>query len=107
MNESETAVWMRRLASLSRTENALPDPVLIWWQARLLEREEARARATRPLTIVQWASALVAAILIVLCVFHWPGIRDMLAPFAAFTPWVAAASGVILMGLAVRLGFSE
>lgn len=108
MNESDTAIWMRRLAALSRNPDALPDPALIWWQARLRERQEARTRAARPLAIAQWASAVVAvAAVAALCMLYWPGMRDMLQPFATFTPWVAAGSAIILMGLAARLVFGD
>ncbi len=108
MNESETAIWMRHLAAISRNADALPDPALIWWQARLRERQEARTRAARPLAIAQWASAVVAiAVVAALCVFYWPSMRDMLQPFATFTAWAAAGSVVILMGLAARLVFGD
>jgi len=108
VNESDTAVWMNRLAALSRTEGALPDPALIWWQARLLERQAARARATRPLAIAQWGSAVLAAVTVmVLCALDWPGIRDVLAPFATLAPWVVAGIVIVWTGLALRLALGE
>ena len=79
MTEPEAALWMRRLADLSRNQAALPDPALIWWQARLLEKHEARTRAARPVAIAQWASAVVAvASMVVLCLVYSPGIQAML-----------------------------
>jgi hypothetical protein len=108
VNESDTAIWMRRLAARSRNGDALPDPALIWWQARLRERQEARTRAARPLAIAQWTSAVVAiAVVAALCVVYWPGMRDMLQPLATLTAWVAAGSAIILMGLAARLVFGD
>lgn len=107
MNEPEVAVWMGRLVELSRNEGALPDPALIWWKARLLEKQAAQARVLRPMAIAQWLSLVVAVVtMIVLCAVNWPGIKDILEPFG-FTLWVAAAAGVILMGLALRFVFGE
>ena len=106
MNEPEAAVWMSRLVELSSSEGALPDPALIWWKARLLERQAAQARVTRPIAIAQWVSLVVAVVAtMVLCAVNWPGIRGMLEP-AGFALWVAAG-GVILMGLALRFAFGE
>ena len=103
MNESDTAMWMRRLAALSQSEDGLPDPALIWWQARLRERQEARARAARPLMVAQWGAAIVAAIVVgVLCVLHWASIQELAGAFSYFT-WVAVASLVIVVGLALRV----
>src|ERR1017187_6292650 len=91
---------MGRLVELSRSEGALPDPALIWWKARLLERHAAQARAALPIAIAQWLTLVVAVVtMIVLCAVNWPGIKGMLEP-AGFTLWVAVAGGVILMGLA-------
>jgi hypothetical protein len=98
---------MGRLVELSRNEGALPDPALIWWRARLLEKQAAQARVVRPTAIAQWVSLVVAVVTtIVLCAVEWPGIQGVLEP-VGFTLWLAAAGGVILMGLALRVVFSE
>lgn len=102
MNEPEAAVWMGRLQELSRDDGALPDPALIWWRARLYEKQAAQARVTRPIEIAQWVSLAVAVVTAsVLCAANWPGIQGMLAP-AGFILWVAGAAGIILMGTALR-----
>ena len=107
MNEPEAAIWMGRLVELSRGDGALPDPALIWWKARLLERQAAQARTALPIAIAQWISLVVAvATTIMLCAVNWRGIAGMLGPFG-FAVWVAAGGGVILMGLAVRFVFGE
>lgn len=107
MNESEAAVWMGRLVELSRSEGALPDPVLIWWKAQFLERQDAQVRVARPIAVAQWLSLVVAVVTtIVLCAVNWPGIRGMLEP-AGFALWLAVAGGVILTGLALRFVFGE
>ena len=83
MMEPEAALWMRRFAELSRHEAALPDPALIWWQARLLEKQDARTRAARPIAIAQWVSLLVAVVsVIVLCAIYSPAIQGMLSAAA-------------------------
>jgi len=107
VNEPEAAVWMGRLVELYRNGGALPDPALIWWKARLLERQAAQARVARPMAIAQWVS-LVAAVVttIVLCAVNWPGIKGMLEP-AGIALWVAVAGGLVLMGLALRFVFGE
>ncbi|HXM39666.1 MAG TPA: hypothetical protein VN924_00345 [Bryobacteraceae bacterium] len=107
MNEPEAAVWMGRLAALSRDGGALPNPALIWWKARLFEKQAAQARATRPIAIAQWVSLAVAAVTtIVLCMANWRSIQDLLAP-AGLALWVAGAACVILMGMALRFVFSD
>ena len=107
MNEPETAAWMGRLVDLSANDGALPDPALIWWKARLLERQAVQARVARPIAIAQWLSLVVAVVtVIVLCVANWPGITGMLEPAGAAL-WVAAAGCVIVMGLALRFVFGE
>jgi amino acid transporter len=107
VNEPEAAVWMGRLVELSRNEDALPDPALIWWKARLLDRQAAQARVVRPIAIAQWLSLVVAVVAtIVLCAINWPGIAGMLEPFG-MALWVAVGGGVILMGLALRFVFGE
>lgn len=107
MNEPEAAVWMGRLVELSSSEGELPDPALIWWKARLLERQAAQARVVRPMAIAQWVSLVVAVVtMTVLSVANWPGIKDMLEPFG-FALWLAVAGAVVLTGLAVRSVFGE
>lgn len=107
MNEPEAAVWMSRLVEHSRSEGALPDPALIWWKARLLEKQAAHARVTRPVAIAQWLSLVVTVVtMIVLCAVNWPGIKGVLEPFGP-TLWVAVAGAVILMGLALRFVLVE
>lgn len=107
MNESEAAAWMGRLVELSRSDGALPDPALIWWKARLLEKQAAQARVARPIAIAQSLSLVVAVVTaIMLCAMNWPGIKSVLEP-AGFALWVAAAGGVVLMGLALRFALGE
>lgn len=107
MNEPEATVWMNRLVEVSRADGGLPDPALIWWKARLLDRQTAQARAALPVAIAQWASLAVAAVTItVLFILNWAGIRGMLEP-AGFAVGVAGAACVVVMGLALRLVFSE
>jgi hypothetical protein len=107
MNEPEAAAWMGRLVELSHNDGALPDAALIWWKARLLERLAAQARVARPIAIAQWLSLVVAVVATtVLCAVNWPGIKGMLEPIGSMM-WVAAAGGVILMGLALRFVFGE
>ena len=107
MNEPEAAIWMGKLVKLSRADGELPDPALIWWKARLLERRAARARVRRPIAIAQWVSLVVAVVtVVVLCAVNWQGITGLLGPFA-FALWVAAAGGVILMGLVLRFVSGE
>ena len=107
MNEPEAAVWMGRLVELSQSEGALPDPALIWWRARLLERQDAQARVVRPIAIAQWLSLVVAVVTtIVLCGVNWTGIQGMLEP-AGFALWAVGGGVVILMVLALRFVVSE
>ena len=103
MTESDIEVWMRRLAD-TPADGDLPDPVLIWWRAKLLERTAAKRRAARPLVFTQWASVVVAgAAGTALSIVYWPGISALLAPFA---PWTAAACAVILTVVALRMAFA-
>jgi hypothetical protein len=107
MNEPEAAVWMGRMVELCRNEGALPDPALIWWRARLLERQDARARVARPIAIAQGVSLVVAvATAVALCAVNWPGIQGMLQPLG-FALWAAAGGAVVVTGLALRFVFGE
>jgi hypothetical protein len=107
VNEPEAAVWMGRLEELSRNDGALPDPALIWWRARLLERQDAQARVARPIAVAQWLSLVVAvATALVLCAMNWPAIQGILEPFG-FVLWAAAGGAVIVTGLALRFVFGE
>ena len=81
MTEKEASMWMSRLVE-APANGELPDPALIWWKARLLDRQAAQARAMRPVLVAQWLSLVVApAAAIVLCAVDWPGIRNLLASF--------------------------
>ena len=107
MMEGETAVWMRRLAELSRNEDALPDPAVIWWRARLLDRREAQARATRPIAIAQWVSLVVAVVgVIVLCAVYSAGIEGMIAP-VGLAVWVGLGACFVLTVAALRHLFAH
>ena len=99
MNEPEAVVWMSRLAQRSTGDGALPDPALIWWQSRLLERRRAQSRAVRPTAIAQWISLVVALVAaIILCTLNWTGIRGLLGPFGLGL--YAAAGGIVAIGMA-------
>ena len=112
MMEAEVRVWMRRLAELSRNEAArnqaaLPDPALIWWQARLREKQDAQARAARPVAIAQWVSLVVAVVsVIVLCTIYSAGIQGMLEP-AGLVVWIGGAGCCVLAVVALRTLFAE
>ena len=107
MNEPDTAVWMCRLAALSRNGDALPDPAIIWWQAQLLEKQAARARAVRPMAVAQWVSLVVAVVAaIVLCAMNWAGMQALLGPVAAAVGLFVCAAAV-LIGLTIRFAFGE
>jgi len=107
MREPEAGMWMRRLAELSRNEDALPDPALIWWQARLQQSQNARARIARPIAIAQSISLVVAVVSVIfLCAVYSPGIKDMLEP-VGFTIWVAGAGVAVLAAVALRSLFAE
>ncbi len=81
MNEKEASMWMSRLVE-APADGQLPDPALIWWKARLLDRQTAQARALRPVLVAQWFSLVVPpAAAIILCAVDWPGIRALLASF--------------------------
>lgn len=108
MNEPDTEVWMQRFAALSRNGNALPDPVLIWWQAQMLERRQSRRRAARPLMVAQWASAIVAAVVVIgLTALYWPSLRETFAPYGSLMVMVLAGVAAIWTGIAARLALGD
>jgi len=102
VNEPEAAVWMSRLVKLSSSQGELPDPALIWWKARLLDRQAARARVARPIAIAQSLS-LVAAVLTIVVLFamNWPEIQESLSPFRVMLG-AACACCALLTALAWR-----
>ena len=103
MKEKELAAWMQQLAERSAGDSALPDPIVIWWTARLAERRAAELRARRPLWIAQWLSAVVSlATAAVLLIVYWPAVRLLLAPLSP-PLWAAAAACVIMSAVALGL----
>ncbi|HOC42324.1 MAG TPA: hypothetical protein PKJ99_04815 [Thermoanaerobaculales bacterium] len=66
------ASFLRREASAAAPA-PLPDPAYLWWRAGLERRSAASERATRAITILQRASIVAAALLIVpLLRWGWP-----------------------------------
>jgi len=107
MSENDTSMWMRHLAALSHAEGELPDPAVIWWQAQMQERQVARARAARPMAIVQWISLVVGlAAAVVLCAVNWTGMKGLLEPAGA-PLGIAAIACVVLAALAARFVSGE
>lgn len=106
MSEQEIAAYIRGLEQNSGGNTDLPDAALIWWKAQLLARRDARSRATSPLVIAEWASIVATgAAGVALMVANWTAVHDTLLRSAAFAPWLF--SGVVLMGLTLRLVFGE
>lgn len=101
------AEWMNQLAVQDRPGDPLPDPVLIWWKARLLERQAAPARAARPVMIAQWGSVAVAVITsVLLWVLNWTGITGLVGAAGAAL-WFAAGAALVAMAVALRFAIEK
>lgn len=62
--ERHVAAFMARLEATPVGEPRFPNPEVIWWKARLLERWDAERKVQRPLDVmepIQFAGALMAA----------------------------------------------
>ena len=102
MNERDAIAWMSRLIDRPNGNDKLPDPGLIWWKARLLEKREAQARVARPMAIAQWFSLAIAIIAAaVLCAFNWGDIYRLMAPFG-IALWLIPACAILTLGAAIR-----
>jgi fumarate reductase subunit D len=55
------APWMTQFARIGDREHILPDPAIVWLKAQLLGGSAEAARASRPITFMQFASYLVVA----------------------------------------------
>lgn len=67
------ASWMRRLAEATDdARRALPSADFIRWKKQLLEKQEIARRATRPITIIQALSSMIAALTIIVLLLWQP-----------------------------------
>lgn len=72
--------WMQALARQVEKEAALPDASLLWWKARLAQKQGEVERAQRPL---EWAEVALPAIIAVgvagWLAWNWPSVPGWLA----------------------------
>jgi hypothetical protein len=111
----DVARYMTRLAAetdaLAATR-VLPEPGMLWWKARLLQRWDAETRATAPVDLMQRIEVIggLVAVAVLLLMFwsdmrgmqstahagrFWPVIAGMLAP-GAISSFIAGA--LLLVG---------
>jgi len=78
------APWMKRFASLNERQHILPHPSIVWLKAQVLRSSSEAARASRPMTYVQFfAYGLVASGWAALLTWKWEAIQELLRPFNA------------------------
>lgn len=103
----QVAAWLRHVAQSERDTAPLPDPVGLWWKARLVARWEAERLATAALDRGTYAQAIIgAAGCLALGWVLWPhldqfSLQALVAsprPFDVASPRWAAA--LLLSGLA-------
>jgi hypothetical protein len=94
----QTASWMQALARSPETISTLPDASLLWWKARLAEKQ---AKAEKAQAISEWVEiASGAAISIGLAAWvawNWLAIQAQMARvLGAMQLWVTAYSTTLL-----------
>jgi hypothetical protein len=72
-NEFELDSLIKKMAD--DHQPALPSPGLIWWRAEILQKQEEKARAERPFTIMRM---VVTAVLLVVIVALWSSQSELL-----------------------------
>ena len=90
----QTASWMQALARSPETNSTLPDASLLWWKARLSEKQEKAERAQE---VSEWVEiASVTAISIGLAgwvAWNWLAVQaSMTTLMVTMQLWVTASS---------------
>jgi hypothetical protein len=80
-------------------------PGLLWWRAQARRREEALARAARPLAAAQvFAFVVVAAAVLALVAVHWSTLLDLPAQLGGVSiDGIKADWGIAPMAIALTL----
>ena len=97
--------WMKRFASLSDREHILPHPSIVWLKAQVMRNTAEVARASRPMTVVQWMAYLVvAAGWAGLLTWKWDAVQSLIKPFdSPFSSLTTFAMVVVLATFTVTL----
>ena len=97
--------WMKRFASLSDREHILPHPSIVWLKAQVMRNSAEVARASRPMTFVQWMAYLVvAAGWAALLTWKWEAVQALIKPFdSPFSALTTFALLVVLSTFTVTL----
>ena len=100
--------WMKRFASVSDREHILPHPSIVWLKAQVMRNTAEVARASRPMTVVQWMSYLVvAAGWAALLTWKWESVQALIKPFdSPFSSLTTFAMLLVLATFTVTLALT-
>jgi len=95
----QTASWMQSLARSPETISTLPDASLLWWKARLSERQAKAEKAQEVSEWVEIASGAAIAIgLAAWVAWNWLAIQALMTRFMGeMQLWVTAYSTSLLV----------
>ena len=100
--------WMKHFASLSDREHILPHPSIVWLKAQVMRNTAEVARASRPMTMVQWMAYLVvAAGWAGLLTWKWDAVQALIKPFESpFSSLTTLAMLLVLGTFTVTLALT-
>ena len=75
----QIARWMQKLSHPSEDPQGLPDAKLIWWRAKLIEKQSADDHSLRPIEIAVLSAIAVSTLLLGTWItWTWPQIQPLL-----------------------------
>jgi len=99
---AEVGPWMEEFARVDDREHILPDPAVIWLQAKLTQSNVIMQRAALPITRLQIASYLaVAACWASLLTWKWSAVQAWVASLTPSRMVMASASAQATASLSV------
>lgn len=102
---AQVSEWMTEFAKVDERVHPLPDPAVLWLQAKLLRSSADVQRASRPITVLQiGAYAFIAACWAALLTWKWAALEAWVTTFTPNNvllgtsgPNTAPASATILL----------
>ena len=99
---AEVGPWMEQFARIDDREHILPDPAVLWLQAKLTQSNAVMQRAALPITRLQIAAYLaVAACWAALLSWKWSAIQAWVNSLAPTRVVLASASAQAAASLSV------
>lgn len=83
---AETAGLLCKLATDER-KSPLPDPQKVWWNAQIADRQRITEKALRPLTVANFAAAIILVLLATAALLRsWPELQSLSSGWLSTDP---------------------